>query len=118
MNNKKSSIFVFGSNLAGTHGKGAARTAILTKGAIYGQSYGLQGESFAIPTADEHLNTLPINRIRRYVESFIKFAKLNPDMMFEVTRVGCGLGYEDKEIAPLFKDAPTNCILPAGWRNL
>lgn len=114
----KKKIFVFDSNLAGRHRVGAARTAMLKRGAVYGQGYGLQGESFAIPTKDEELNTLPINRIRRYVESFIKFATLNPDMLFEVSRVGCGLGYEDKEIAPLFRDAPQNCILPAGWRNL
>jgi hypothetical protein len=112
-------IFVFGSNLAGRHGKGAALTAYKQHGAVYGQGYGLQGNSFAIPTKDEDLNTLPLNKIRKYVESFIKFAKLNSDMKFSVTRIGCGLaGYEDHDIAPMFKNAPDNCILPAGWRVL
>lgn len=114
--NKK--IFVFGSNLAGRHGKGAALTAFRNHGAIYGQGVGLQGDSYAIPTKDEQINTLPLNKIQRYVDQFIRFAKLNPDMKFEVTRVGCGLaGYEDSDIAPMFNDAPHNCILPVGWRN-
>ena len=115
----KNNIFVFGSNLAGRHGKGAALTAFRTHGAIYGQGYGMQGNSFAIPTKDENLNTLPINKIEKYVNNFIKYATLNPDLMFQVTRIGCGLaGYEDEDIAPLFASAPINCILPVGWRNL
>lgn len=117
MNNKK--IFVFGSNLAGRHGKGAALTAYRTHGAIYGQGVGLQGESYAIPTKDEDIKTLPLHKIKQYVEIFIKFAKLNPEMKFEVTRIGCGLaGYDDQDIAPLFRNAPSNCILPVGWRVL
>jgi hypothetical protein len=115
----KNNIFVFGSNLAGRHGKGAALTAFRTHGAIYGQGYGMQGNSFAIPTKDEDLHTLPINKIEKYVNNFIKYATLNPDLMFQVTRIGCGLaGYEDEDIAPLFASAPINCILPVGWRNL
>jgi hypothetical protein len=115
----KNQIFVFGSNLAGRHGKGAALTAYRNHGAIYGQGVGMQGNSFAIPTKDENLNTLPINKIEKYVDNFIKFATLNPDLTFQVTRIGCGLaGYEDSDIAPLFTDAPLNCILPVGWRNV
>jgi len=117
MNNKK--VFVFGSNLAGRHGKGAALTAYRNHGAIYGQGMGLQGNSYAIPTKDEEINTLPLHKIKQYVDVFIKFAILNPEMKFEVTRIGCGLaGYEDHEIAPMFKNAPENCILPVGWRVL
>lgn len=113
----KQKIFVFGSNLSGRHGKGAALRAYQEHGAVYGQGVGLQGSSYAIPTKDEELNTLPLNKIQRYVDTFIKFAKLNPEMTFEVTRVGCGLaGYEDDDIAPMFTQAPSNCILPAGWR--
>lgn len=114
----KQKIFVFGSNLAGRHGKGAALTAFRNYGAIYGNGMGLQGNSYAIPTKDENLNTLTLPKIERYVNQFIRFAELNPDMVFEVTRVGCGLaGYEDADIAPMFKKAPLNCILPVGWRN-
>jgi hypothetical protein len=114
----KKNIFVFGSNLAGRHGKGAALTAYRNHGAIYGQGTGLQGNSYAIPTKDEQLISLPLNKIQRHVEVFIRFAKLNPDMTFQVTRIGCGLaGYEDADIAPFFKNAPDNCILPVGWRT-
>lgn len=113
----KKVIFVFGSNLAGRHGKGAALTAFREHGAIYGQGIGLQGNSYAIPTKDENLKTLPVSKIQKYVANFIKFAKLNPEMTFQVTRIGCGLaGYEDDDIAPLFTDSPENCLLPVGWR--
>jgi len=115
----KNQIFVFGSNLAGRHGKGAALTAYRKYGAIYGQGVGMQGNSFAIPTKDENLNTLPVNKIANYVDKFINYAALNPDLTFQVTRIGCGLaGYDDGDIAPLFKSAPNNCILPVGWRNI
>jgi hypothetical protein len=115
----KNQIFVFGSNLAGRHGKGAALTAYRKYGAIYGQGVGMQGSSFAIPTKDEQLNTLPVNKIEKHVNNFIKYAVLNPDLTFQVTRIGCGLaGYDDADIAPLFEDAPVNCILPVGWRNI
>lgn len=108
-------IYVFESNLAGRHKKGEALVAFRNHGAIYGQGYGLQGSSFAIPTYDEELNPLSLNKIEKYVENFIKFAKLNPDKVFAVTRIGC-LEHEDSEIAPLFADAPDNCQLPVGWR--
>jgi hypothetical protein len=115
----KKKIFVFGSNLAGRHGKGAALTAFRNHGAEYGKGVGIQGNSYAIPTKDESLKPLTLSKIERYVNQFIRFAELNPDMTFEVTRVGCGLaGYEDHQIAPMFKSAPQNCILPVGWRNM
>ena len=115
----KKEIFVFGSNLAGRHGKGAALTAYRNYGAIYGQGIGIQGNSYAIPTKDEQIQTLPLHKIKKYVEQFIKFAKLNPDMIFKVTAIGTGLaGYDEVDIAPMFNNAPDNCILPVGWRNL
>ena len=106
-------IFVFGSNLAGRHGKGAAEYALRHRGAIYGQGVGLQGYSYAIPTKDRKLKTLPLETIKIYVEQFIEFAINNPDMTFEVTKIGCGLaGYVPKDIAPMFKSAPGNVVLP------
>lgn len=115
---KHSEIFVFGSNLAGRHGKGAALTAYRQYGAIYGQGHGLQGNSYAIPTKDENLKTLPLHKIVKYVDQFIRFAKLNPDLKFKVTAIGTGLaGYDESDIAPMFATAPENCILPVGWRN-
>lgn len=99
-------IFVFGSNLAGRHGKGAARTALIDFGAIYGQGEGPQGNSYAIPTKDYSLKTLPISRIRPAVDRFIEFAKNNTNLTFYVTRVGCGLaGYKEKDIRPLFEES-------------
>lgn len=98
-------IFVFGSNLAGRHGKGAALTARKRYGAIYGQAYGLQGQSFAIPTKDERLHTLKLYRIQEYVDRFITFAVGMPKLQFNVTAVGCGhAGYVASQMAPLFKD--------------
>ena len=110
-------IFVFGSNLAGRHGKGAARDAFLHYGARYGDWFGITGRSFAIPTKDKQLNTLSLESIAFYVKVFIEYAKQNPQLKFFVTRIGCGLaGYTDNQIAPMFADAPDNCLLPDGWR--
>lgn len=106
-------IFVFGSNLAGRHGKGAALYARRHHGARYGQGEGLQGQSYAIPTKDERLQTLPLVQIARHVGVFKAFARLNPALQFQVTPIGCGLaGYKPVQIAPLFADAPENCTLP------
>lgn len=108
--------FVFGSNEAGRHGKGAALTALKNFGAVYGKGVGLQGESYAIPTKDSKLKVLPLSHIKHYVDEFKEFAKKNPEKVFLVTKIGCGLaGYKEEEIKTLFKEAPKNCILPEGW---
>ena len=108
-----STIFVFGSNLAGRHGKGAALYAREHHGAIYGQGIGLQGSSYAIPTKDAQIRTLPLHQIRRHVDDFKAFAASRPDLVFQVTAIGCGLaGYTPADIAPLFRDVPRNCTLP------
>ncbi len=113
---KTTSIFVFGSNLAGRHGKGAALFARKNHGAIYGQPFGLQGRSFAIPTKDSGLKTLPLWVIEKYVKDFITFANKHPEYTFTLTRIGCGLaGYKDLDIAPMFINAPKNVIKPIGW---
>ncbi len=109
-------IFVFGSNLAGRHGKGAALYARQHHGAIYGQGFGRQGMSYAIPTKDSRLNTLPLWVIERYILEFILYAEKHPELTFELTKIGCGLvGYKDTDIAPMFKYAPTNVLKPTGW---
>jgi hypothetical protein len=112
-------IFVFGSNLAGRHGAGAALAARQQYGAILGHGVGMQGDSYAIPTKDGHLHPLSLDAIAKYVHDFVEFATQNPGLAFTVTRIGCGLaGYTDKQIAPLFSNAPNNCDLPKGWREL
>lgn len=109
-------IFVFGSNLAGRHGAGAALFARTYNGAIYGQGVGPQGYSYAIPTKDALLQTLPLATIQTYILGFIEYAKQHSDITFYVTRIGCGLaGYKDQDIAPMFKGYPSNCTMPAEW---
>lgn len=113
-------VFVFGSNTAGRHGKGAALFARQNRGAVYGQSEGLQGNSYAHESqrADRSLYTLSLEQIRADVGRFIAFASSRPDLQFEVTPIGCGLaGYRREEIAPMFGDAPANCVISAELSN-
>lgn len=111
-------VFVFGSNLAGRHGRGAALYARQKHGAQYGVGLGRTGNAFAIPTKDENIHTLPIDQISVYVKQFLAYAKAHPELTFEVTKIGCGLaGYCEEDIAPLFAGATENCQLPTGWRN-
>lgn len=103
-------IFVFGSNLAGAHGGGAARAARIHFGAVMGQGIGLQGQSYAIPTMQGGPET-----IKPYVDDFILFAKQHPELTFLVTPIGCGIaGFHARDIAPLFASAidVENIILP------
>ena len=98
---KPNEIFVFGSNLAGMHGGGAAYVAMEYFGAIWGQGVGLQGQCYAIPTMQGGVET-----IKPYVDEFCRFASQHPEYKFLVTRIGCGIaGFRVKEIAPLFSDA-------------
>lgn len=107
---KQNEIFVFGSNLAGAHGGGAARLAYNCFGAVWGQGVGLQGQSYAIPTMQGGVET-----IKPYVDEFIRFAETRSDLQFYVTQIGCGIaGFKVGEIAPLFQAAieVENIILP------
>ena len=109
-------IFVFGSNLRGTHGRGAARFAFQYRNAVQGQGVGIQGQSYAIPTKDEKLRPLPLDAIQSHVRDFLIFAAESPVAQFQVTRIGCGLaGYRDDHIPPMFEKAPPNCLLPGCW---
>lgn len=109
-------IFVFGSNLAGQHGGGAARLAYQKFGAVWGQGVGLQGQSYAIPTMQGGVET-----IKPYVDEFIEFAKQHPQLKFLVTEIGCGIaGFTPTEIAPLFEQAKgvSNIYLPEHFWKL
>ena len=110
---KENEIFVFGSNLQGMHGGGAAFIAYEKFGAIWGQGVGLQGQSYGIPTMHGG-----VDAIKPYVDEFIEFAKSHPEMIFLVTRIGCGIaGFRDEEIAPLFQDCieMENVLLPRSF---
>ncbi len=110
-------VFVFGSNLAGRHGKGAALWARQHRGAVYGQGIGHQGNAYAIPTKDLQLRVLPLDVIRSHVRDFLDYARHRTDLRFQLTPIGCGLaGYRPDQIAPLFINAPTNVILPDTFR--
>ena len=107
---KENAIFVFGRNLGGMHGGGAARAAYNRFGAVWGQGVGLQGQSYAIPTMQGGVET-----IKPYVDEFIEFAQAHPELKYLVTRIGCGIaGFRDEQIAPLFAAAidQDNIILP------
>lgn len=113
---KPDEVFVFGSNLAGHHGGGAARAALHKFGAVWGQGVGLQGQSYAIPTMQGGVET-----IKPYVDEFIGFAKARPELKFYVTRIGCGIaGFKDEEIAPLFSEAlgVDNIFLPKPFADI
>ena len=109
--------FVFGSNLSGIHGAGAARAARLNYGAEWGAAEGPTGESYAIPTVRENVaGPLTLDEIRAAVDRFISYATAHPELAFFVTRIGCGLaGHHDQDVAPMFALAPANCSLPDTW---
>ena len=116
---KNGEVFVFGSNLAGRHGAGAALAAKNLFGAKYGVGIGWSGNSIAIPTKDKNLTTLSLFEIEVSVLGFIKTTELTLDKSFFVTRIGCGLaGYKDEQIAPMFKGCnPHNISFPKEWYN-
>lgn len=106
----KNEIFVFGSNIEGHHGGGAARFARKYFGAISGVGVGLQGQSYAIPTMHGGVDV-----IKPYVDQFVDFAQLHPEYTFFVTKIGCGIaGFTEQDIAPLFSEVLNleNVILP------
>ena len=102
-------IFVFGSNIQGAHGGGAAWYAHKKFGAKWGVGEGLTGRTYALPTMEGDAS------LKKAVEHFIACAKAHPELTFLVTAVGCGIaGYTPAEVAPLFREATTleNVYLP------
>ena len=112
-------VWVFGSNMAGAHGGGAARVASERYGARYGVGLGRTGNAYALPTLDELGRRLTVAQIAVQVAAFLDYARAHANERFWVTRVGCGIaGNADEDIAPLFADAPANCSLPDGWQAM
>lgn len=112
-------VFVFGSNLRGIHGAGAAKDAVTHYGAQQGVGVGRTGQSYAIPTKDRNFSPMPLYAISAHVFAFTTYAREHASEEFFVTRIGCGFaGYTDEQIAPMFVNAPLNCELPQGWNML
>lgn len=110
-------IFVFGSNLLGIHGGGAAWYARNKLGAVMGVGEGLTGRTYALPTCYKPGEPVTLEELQVYVQNFLDFANENPDMQFFVSAVGCGIaGFTEDEVSPLFANAPVNCDLPPGWK--
>lgn len=112
-------IFVFGSNLSGIHGGGAAKVAHEKFGAAWGVTSGITGQAYAIPTKDKTVRrSLSLEDVASYVAHFLDVAHRNSDKKFFVTAIGCGLaGFSHAQIAPLFTYAPANCSLPDVWEK-
>lgn len=116
VNYAKKGVFVFGSNQAGIHGKGAALHAKLNYGAQQGIGEGYVGNSYALPTKDYKIQSLTLTQIYHHIEVFLDFAYSRSDLKFNVTQVGCGLaGYKADRIAPAFHRAPKNCYFDPEW---
>jgi hypothetical protein len=112
-------VFVFGSNEGGIHGAGAALFAYRQRGARMRTSYGHVSDSFAIPTLNQELGPLSLERIKQYVEGFLAYAAGHPELTFQVTRIGCGLaGLKDEQIAPMFMYATVNCQFDEVWKPI
>lgn len=114
-----SQVFVFGSNEAGIHGAGAAKVALAFGAEMY-KGFGFGGNTFAIPTKDWAIKSLPLETIKHYVDRFLVAAKMYEDLEFLVTKIGCGLaGYQVADIAPMFKEAVDieNVHLPEEFWN-
>lgn len=113
-------IFVFGSNLMGIHGAGAANVALRERGAKWGTAEGLMGTAYALPTKETPGTKMNLEEINRYVQNFMKYAHMNPAATFLVTQVGCGLGgYLALDIAPMFRLAAhekSNLRFDSAWK--
>jgi hypothetical protein len=111
-------VFVFGSNLSGIHGAGAAWSASKKYGAQWGLGIGRCGRAYAIPTKDEDINTLPISEVAKHVQDFVQYAAEHSSEDFHVTQIGCGLaGFTARQIAPLFTEATPNVFFDLAWKS-
>lgn len=109
-------IFVFGSNLSGIHGAGAAKAALDYFGACFGVGVGFYGSSYAIPTKNEYVDTMRLDDIAVYVRGFVRATQNLQGTRFFVTRIGCGLaGLTDAQMAPLFSNCGDNCSFAEEW---
>lgn len=112
----KDCVLVFECYYYGKHSKRMALSAKKWFGAGSFCTFGHYKQCFAIPTAYRYQRTIDSYYLKMNIDRFIDHARLHSDLIFLVTRIGTDLaGYSDKEMSPLFKDAPPNCILPKCW---
>ncbi len=115
---KPNEIFVFGSNLAGEHGGGAARQAHCEFGAEWGVGQGLTGQCYAFPTLGRRLEKVSFTALGFFRDHLYRCCVENPNKTFLLTKVGCGIaGYPEETMRSLFTDPPLNLILPEDWRT-
>lgn len=127
-NSRPDQVFVFGSNLMGDHAGGAAAFAVRERCAVLGVGQGMQPswlfhdnprKSYALPTMAMLGVPLTLEGIKAAVTLFKVFAYVREDLEFFVTAIGTGIaGFTHEEIAPLFADAPLNCVLPVEWQPI
>lgn len=121
-------IFVFGSNLSGQHGKGAALVAAQQYGAARGVGAGRTGNAYALPTKGarvyprggrSYLPVLPLDQVAVHAALFCLYARQNQHLEFQLTAVGCGLaGYTPEQVAPMFAECGANVLFPPEWRGV
>lgn len=117
MPNKKT-CFVFGSNLAGNHGAGAAKYAALHYQAEIGVGIGPTGNAYALPTKDEKLRRLSLDKISFHLKMFLKYAEKNEDTIFILTPIATGFaGYSRKQVLDILKfcQIPDNVVFSKQW---
>lgn len=115
---RRTVVLVFGSNLAGEHGAGAAKFAAIHFGAKHGVGEGRTGDAYALPTKDHNIMTRQRRAVGESVKTFLQYAEAHPELLFKVTRVGCGLaGFTNAQIAPFFAGAPSNCGFDPEWKS-
>ena len=115
---QENEYFVFGSNLLGSHGAGAALFAKENFGAIEGQAEGLQGRCYAIPTLTKDFQQREYSDLKTSIQKFMNFAIENPDKKFLMSAIGTGIaGFSESYMQGFFRyiDVPDNIIKPKGW---
>lgn len=113
----ENTVFVFGSDMIGQHADGAAKTAVAHFGALNGVGRGWSGQSYAIPTMNEHFQQMPLSQIQHYIDDFKIYTKNHPKIQYFITSLGCGIaGYKIEEIAPMFRGISHNVIFPQSFR--
>lgn len=114
-------IFVFGSNLKGVHGAGAARHAYQTHGATWGYGEGRSGNSYALPTKLGPWGSMTLEDIQQRVINFWEYSTYHSELDFKITQIGCGrAGWKKEDIAPLFLVKEVfghNCYFDTAWRK-